>query len=461
VECRTITVSLATFTDPGGPEPNPSDPSGTLASHYKIDSINWGDSTPLDTTSGAISFDGVSTFTVQGTHAYQHEGVYTVTVVIDHESVLTTQTTTATIKDDIGLLLLDPTGAQSLQVNGHGIVDATGCGAVVVDSNNATAAFVSGFGSVIAENIDVTGGASTSSHGTFSRPVDHEAATVDPLGLGLPPAPSPTFAAVNYSGSAPLTLNPGTYVGGIKLSGTGLVTLNPGVYYMKGGGFSVNGQEPVTGSNVLIVNAPVGSLDSISIGGQAHVMLTGLTSGPDKGVVILQNPASSVPVSFSGQSATITLTGVVYAPNALVSISGNAFVTIDPGAGTATLPPIQGALIAFDLHVGTNGVLVINPDDPPAGPMAVTSGAGATGNGSLPMLLGSLPARGQATLSSTAGSRTLSPTTGPIAAATFTSGASGTLVPGSNALAHVSAQNSVWDLDISDIIAADLIKGLV
>jgi hypothetical protein len=91
VECRTITVSLATFTDPGSPEPNASDPSGTLNNHYKIDSIDWGDSTPLDTASGTISFDGASsTFTVQGTHSYMHEGVYTVTVVIDHEGVPTT-----------------------------------------------------------------------------------------------------------------------------------------------------------------------------------------------------------------------------------------------------------------------------------------------------------------------------------------------------------------------------------
>lgn len=461
VECRTITVSLATFTDPGGPEPNASDP-GALANHYKIDSINWGDSTPLDTTSGTISFDGTSTFTVQGTHAYMMEGVYTVTVVIDHESVLTTQTTTATIKDDIGLLLLDPTGAQSLQVNGNGIVDATGCGAVIVDSNNSTAALISGHASVTAEDIDITGGAKTTSGGTFSRTVDHEAPTADPLGLGLPPAPSPTFAAVNYSGSAPLTLNPGTYVGGIKLSGTGAVTLNPGVYYMKGGGFSVNGQEPVTGNNVLIVNAPVSSGDAISISGQAHVTLTGLTSGPDMGVVMLQNPASSVPVSFSGQSATITLTGVVYVPNALVSISGNAFVTIDPGAGTATLPPYLGALIAFDLHVGTNGVLVINPDPPGVATMAtVAAGANSTGltSGSSFLPAGVLPTSGQSVTSATvtnSGSTTLTATpTSTMSGSGVNTG--GTGVDASFAPAKQSG-GSVWDL--INFSAADLISGL-
>jgi hypothetical protein len=371
--------------------------------------------------------------------------------------------TTATIKDDIGLLLLDPTGSQSLQVNGNGVVDITGCGVAVVDSSNTTAALISGHGSVTAKDIDITGGFKTTSQATFSVPPEQEPASADPLGLGLPAAPSPTFGAVNYSGSAPLTLNPGTYVGGIKLSGTGPVTLNPGVYYMMGGGFSVNGQESVTGSNVLIVNAPVGSLDSISIGSQAHVTLTGLTSGPDQGVVMLQNPASSVPISFSGQSATITLTGVVYVPDALVSISGNAFVTIDPGVGTATLPPILGALIAFDLHVGTNGVLVINPDDPPAVPMAATVGAGSNSigltSGSLLLPAGGSQTGGQSVTSATVTQSSNSRGTTLTATPSSTNSGSGvsTGVDGSIAPARQSA-GSVWDLFSID--AANLFSGL-
>src|SRR5262249_23483619 len=49
--------AFATFTDLGGPEPNAADPSGTLADHYKVDSIDWGDGGGLDTTSGTVTFD--------------------------------------------------------------------------------------------------------------------------------------------------------------------------------------------------------------------------------------------------------------------------------------------------------------------------------------------------------------------------------------------------------------------
>ena len=58
---------------------------------------------------------------------------------------------------------------------------------------------------------------------------------------------------MHYSGSAPLTLSPGTYDGGITVTGKGPVTLLPGVYYMNGGGFTVSGQGSVTGAGVLIV----------------------------------------------------------------------------------------------------------------------------------------------------------------------------------------------------------------
>src|SRR5439155_8999490 len=62
--------SVATFTDPGGAEPNPADLSGTINSHYQVTSINWGDGT-VDTSTAALSFGGspgstTAAFTVSG-----------------------------------------------------------------------------------------------------------------------------------------------------------------------------------------------------------------------------------------------------------------------------------------------------------------------------------------------------------------------------------------------------------
>jgi hypothetical protein len=376
VVCTTpFTAPVATYTDPGGAEPNPSDPTDGIPSHYTA-TIDWGDSTPAS--AGAITYSGApgsktDSFTVSGSHAYAKEGIYTVTTTIDHEGIITKTTSTATVKDDLGLLLLDPTGSMSLMVTGNGSVTATGCGAVVVDSNDASdAAFLSGHGKVTAFDVDVTGGVQVTGQASLG-PVEHEAATPDPLGLALPAPPSPTFAAVHYSGSAALTLSPGTYVGGIQITGSGPVTFLPGVYFMEGGGFSVSGQGSVSGTGVVIINAPTAPSDTISITGQGSVTLTAPTSGAFQGVVMFQNPNSSNPVQFTGQGA-VTLTGVVYVPDAPVSITGQGIVTINHGPGTATLPPILGALIAFDLKVDGNGALTINPDDPAGGATAPPGG---------------------------------------------------------------------------------------
>jgi hypothetical protein len=77
-------------------------------------------------------------------------------VVIDHEGVKTTVQTTAVVRDKLGLLLLDPTGSQSLMVTGNGSVTVTGDGgAAVVDSSAGDAAFVTGNGVVSAGDFDV------------------------------------------------------------------------------------------------------------------------------------------------------------------------------------------------------------------------------------------------------------------------------------------------------------------
>src|SRR5262249_12806072 len=55
-------VPLGTFTDPGGFGP------------YSI-SVDWGDGTPLDTTSGYVTTSG-TTLTVRGTHTWSKSGVY-------------------------------------------------------------------------------------------------------------------------------------------------------------------------------------------------------------------------------------------------------------------------------------------------------------------------------------------------------------------------------------------------
>jgi hypothetical protein len=368
-ECIAFQAPVATFTDPGGAEPNPFDPVDGIPSHYTA-SIDFGDG--KGPSAGTITYVGgvgstTGVFTVTGIHTFDEEGTFTVTTTINHEGVITVAHSTATVRDNFGLLLLDPTDDKSLMVDGKGTVTVNNCGAIVVDSSDPRAIFLSGDAVVTATEADVGlgGGAVTHGHAVLNLlepEFNQEAATADPFALPLPPAPANHFPAVQVSTGA-VTLSPGTYDGGIQVTGDASVTLLPGIYYMNGGGFSVSGQGSVTGSGVLIVNAPTGPSDQITFDGQASVNLTaisGLAPGlaPYNHFTIFQDPASANTVMITGQ-ASLTMTGILYAPAALLKIDGDGSAVVSTDTN-----PTGGIVVARDAMVTGNGSLIINADPP-------------------------------------------------------------------------------------------------
>jgi len=293
----------------------------------------------------------------------------TYTVVADFTSTNANYTNaqsaplTFTINVNLGLLLLDPSGSAALDDAGSGTITVSGGGAIAVDSSSPTAAIISGSGSVEASQIDVTGGTETIGSGRFSSPILHPTPIADPLGLTLPPAPSTSFAAVNYSGVGTLTLSPGTYVGGIKLSGSGSIKLEPGVYYLEGGGLSVVGSGSITGSGVLLINAPSKSTDSISLTGSGSLTLSPSSSltgiyASDDGITILQNPASAAPITIDG-SGGLTINGVLYAPKAPLDIAGSGGLLVNPDSTYG-----RAEVIVSDLKDTGSGSVTINVDSP-------------------------------------------------------------------------------------------------
>ena len=89
--------ALATFTDPGGAEPNASD-SGALATHYSA-TVNWGGS--FGSSPATIAFAGTAgsatdPFTVSAQVPYKDVGTYQPVITISHETS-TPQSVTATV----------------------------------------------------------------------------------------------------------------------------------------------------------------------------------------------------------------------------------------------------------------------------------------------------------------------------------------------------------------------------
>jgi hypothetical protein len=366
-ESIAFAAPVATFTDPGGAEPNPFDPTPGISNHYTA-SVDFGDGNPA--VPGIITYSGApgsttGIFTVTASHTFAEEGTFTVTTTINHEGVKTKVTNSAAVRDNYGLLLLDPTDPQSLVVTGSGSVNVTNSGAVVVDSSSPKAYFLANNAVVTATEADVGIGGGVFGNGVLNLlepEFNQEVATPDPFGLPLPPAPATQFAAVHVSKGI-VTLSPGTYNGGITVDGSASVTLLPGIYFMNGGGFSVNQHGSVTGTGVLIVNAPIRPSDAISITGQTSVALTAPTGFTGalagyNGIALMQS-ASANTVTVNGQ-ASLSVTGTVYAPLALLKLDGDAAMVVSAFIGGQA--SLGGVVVANQAAITGSAALTINAD---------------------------------------------------------------------------------------------------
>jgi hypothetical protein len=112
---------------------------------------------------------------------------------------------------------------------------------------------------------------------------------------------------------------------------------------------------------------------------------TGLTGAyaAYNGLTIFQDPASANPVTVTGQGS-LTMTGTLYAPQALLKIDGNGNAVVS--AFSAGQLSLGGVVVAFDAMVTGNGALTINADPPPsaASAAATTAAPSSAGAGIVP-----------------------------------------------------------------------------
>ncbi len=248
------------------------------------------------------------------------------------------------------ILVLDPTGGAALNAGGNGSVTVTGA-SIQVNSKDSSAMVANGNGFMSADQFLVVGspGWSTPGGGSFVGPIVPNSEPI-PDPLAYLPVPDPNTLTVQstnkfqHSGNNTINLQPGVYRGGISISG-GTVNLAPGIYYMDGGGFSLGGQGNLSGTGVMIYNAPQSASDKIDITGQGSVALSPMLTGPYQGILLFQNRTSTTPVNISGSdAATMNITGAFYAPSAELSVSGN-------GAQST----IGSQYISYRLTLGGNG----------------------------------------------------------------------------------------------------------
>ena len=312
--------------------------------------------------------------------------------------------------------------------NGGGSADAIyfgpkGSAAInLIESNNILGGRVSAVGGAsISGNGSNTAQSCTSLSGTTCNgaqtvtPITGAAATPDPdAGVTVPTASTCTAIPSAYqctpgsntagwcfnkvSSPNPITLNPGTYCGGISFTkGNDTYNLNPGVYILASTNSSQgltdsNGSITLNGTGVTLVftskdgTYPPASSPIMNVPNDLTLNLTAPTTGSTAGFVIMGD--SSMPLGTAGQVDSSPSTGTgsqfVIANGASMNLSGNIYVP--NGAlnliGNGALNMTCGQIIANVIDFTNSGSLNEN---------CTTNSSGGIGAGSLPSTFAGSP----------------------------------------------------------------------
>jgi hypothetical protein len=274
-----------------------------------------------------------------------------------------------------GILILDQTDNNTLDVTSSGNVTVTGGGCIDVNSKSANGgATCTSTGNIVADTINLSDGTyNHSSSGTLVGTVNYnQPPTPDPLAsLPEPSQPSlPSLSSsvltllgsnystnngVNDSGNKGSTIDlyPGYYAG-IKVSGNDQIVLHdnvdgsPGIYYIGSQGLSISNAGGITGSNVMIYSAGTGN---ISLTGSGSMSLSPPTSGTYQGITLFQERTSNKQISITGQG-NMTMTGTFYAAAAKATITGQGGFTNQIGSQWIAWQLAVTGSGSFNVHFG-------------------------------------------------------------------------------------------------------------
>jgi hypothetical protein len=269
-------------------------------------------------------------------------------------AVVRSHATAGVAMSEYCFLVLDPTSANALKLENSAQLRGSGCG-IQVNSTNASGTNVAGNSAQItAPSFGVAAGSAVGAEKIITDGgVQYGVpATPDPLSqLAMPSVPN----TCDYgSAAAPavlmgtITLNPGTYCGGINVNGN--FTLRPGLYILRGGGLTIIGgagslQASGTGVTFLNTAPPAGATYSwgpiFVQSGSVNLNLWANTDPASAlpGVLFYTDPAAPYMVNLFKANSVSRMDGTMYFPTGMVKFESGATFTIN------------GALIAYQVEM--------------------------------------------------------------------------------------------------------------
>lgn len=233
---------------------------------------------------------------------------------------------TKMVSHPICILGLDPQEAETIDFNGKAVLSAPTC---AVQANSASGAGMNQVGQpqATALQFGVTGNYRGTNY--TPQPITGTVPVEDPY-LSLPFPPIGPCKATNLAIKDTVTLDPGTYCGGIQVQSGAQVTLNPGIYIMKDGPLWLTGgggKGGVSGKEVMI--AFTGYDATLYMNGSSTMKLTSPVSGPYMNIQFFARDAfrkSWLTAGIVGNN-TLEYDGVMYMPEHHIWFAGGSNVS--------------------------------------------------------------------------------------------------------------------------------------
>jgi hypothetical protein len=225
---------------------------------------------------------------------------------------------------------LDSSGSD-ISVTGNANLSVPNCG-IVDDSSSNCAMDLTGNITLTAQSIGVAGTAcDTGNVSVTPNPVTGIAPDGNPLASVPTPTIPPGCTTLNVTGNNTQTISQGCY-NGISLTGNQGLILNSGTYVINGP-LNITGNASMRGTGVTL-----DLLGSSNLTGNITLDLTAPTSGTYNGILIYQPSSNANSLSLTGNAGS-TLEGIIYAPAAAVTFTGNSSTNIytDFVVGSLTL----------------------------------------------------------------------------------------------------------------------------
>jgi hypothetical protein len=227
---------------------------------------------------------------------------------------------------NVCLMLMDPSAAETLRVNGAAKVTAPNCEVHVHTAANVGAVF-NGNGTFDVKRICLRGPGYIANGSPKLGPIEKGCAVAaDPYALTLPKvadlACTFTNRTFNASNGAPTELEPGVYCGATRFNGAQEIRLKPGLYVIKDGTMSINGGSSISGSGVTFYLANAQSDLRLNGAGTTRLSAPSAAADPYHGILMFEpRGLARTSMAFNG-GAGHRLEGLIHLPSRNVTFNG-------------------------------------------------------------------------------------------------------------------------------------------